>query len=152
MSVALTLTLCFANLFALPVSQIAMKVVFPLLVAIGYQADTSDTLYPMATDSAALHITAYAVEGFMEKVLRDGKAPKASAMLHFQKGVRLLRERLLNDDEEIKLSDSTISVVLKLASIAHFDRDHKASRIHMDGLRKMVNLRGVSMPWRTKGC
>ncbi|KAK5056760.1 hypothetical protein LTR84_012292 [Exophiala bonariae] len=123
-------------------SEIAMKVIFPLLVAIGFQANASGTLYPMATDTAALHITAYAVEGFVEKVLRDQDTPKTSMMVHFQKGVGLLRKRLLEGDEAIKVSDSTISIVLKLASIAHFDRDQKSSRVHMDGLRKMVNLRG----------
>lgn len=125
-----------------PVSEIAMKVIFPLLVAIGFHADTSGTLYPMATDTAALHITAYAVEGFVEKVLRDHNTPKTSMMVHFQKGVGLLRKRLLEGDEATKISDSTISMVLKLASIAHFERNQETSRVHMDGVRKMVNLRG----------
>lgn len=120
-----------------------MKVIFPLLVAIGFQADTTESLYPMVLDSAALHITAYAVEGFIEKVLRGQEETlNQPAMLHFQKGLKLLRERLLDGDDETKVSDSTISVVLKLASIAHFDRDQQASRTHMDGLHKIVKLRG----------
>ncbi len=63
-------------------------------------------------------------------------------MLHFQKGVRPLRHRLLGDDDEIKVSDSTMGVVLKLAGVAHFDGDDNSARHHMKGLRKMVDLRG----------
>lgn len=120
-----------------------MGVIFPLLVGIGFQADTSESLYPMVLDSAALHITAFAVEGFIDKILR-GKVndPNPPAILHFQKGLRLLRERLLGEDDDTKISDSTISIVLKLASIALFDRDQQASKTHMDGLHKIVSLRG----------
>jgi hypothetical protein len=120
-----------------------MKVIFPLMVAIGFQADNKESLYPIVLDAAALHITAFAVEGFIDRVLRrqeNGINP--AAMLHFQRGLRLLRERLLGEDDEIKISDSTIGVVLKLASAAHFDGDYQASKQHMEGLRKMVDLRG----------
>ena len=64
------------------------------------------------------------------------------AMLHFKKGLRLLRERLMGEDNEIKISDSTISVVLKLASAALFEGDYQTSKYHMEGLRRMVGLRG----------
>jgi hypothetical protein len=94
-------------------------------------------------DTAALHITAFAVEGFIERILRrQENSINLAAMLHFQKGLRLLRERLLGEDDETKLSDSTIGVVLKLASAAHFIGDYQASKQHMGGLRKMVDLRG----------
>ena len=63
-------------------------------------------------------------------------------MLHFQKGLRLFRRRLLGDDSKAKLSDSTIGAVLKLATAVHFIGDHPASKQHMEGLRKMVDLRG----------
>ena len=120
-----------------------MSVMFPLMAAIGFQADNKERLYPLTSDAITLHITAFSVEGFINRVLRHQEdAINPVAMLHFQKGLRLLRHRLLGDDEEIKVSDSTMGVVLKLASTAHFDGDYKASRQHMEGLRRMVDLRG----------
>ena len=120
-----------------------MSVMFPLMAAIGFQADNRERLYPLTSDAIALHITAFSVEGFINRVLRHQEdAINLVAMLHFQKALRLLRHRLLGDDDEIKVSDSTMGVVLKLASAAHFDGDYKASRQHMEGLRRMVDSRG----------
>jgi hypothetical protein len=126
-----------------PVSTVAMRITFPLLMAIGFQADNREWPYLIRLDAAALHITAFAVEGFIDRILRrQENSINLAAMLHFQKGLRLLRERLLGEDDETKLSDSTIGVVLKLASAAHFIGDYQASKQHMEGLRKMVDLRG----------
>jgi hypothetical protein len=63
-------------------------------------------------------------------------------MLHLRKGLRLLRERLLGEDDDKKVSDSTIGIVLKLAVAAHFIGDYQVFKQHMEGLRKMVDLRG----------
>lgn len=83
------------------------------------------------------------MESFISRVLQgqEGKVNEV-AMMHFQRGIKLLRERLLGEDHEVKVSDSTMSIVAKLASAAHFDEDTQASRKHMEGLRKMVDLRG----------
>jgi hypothetical protein len=126
-----------------PVSTVAMKVVYPLMVGIGFQSDKNEGLYPIILDAAALHITAFAVEGFFDRVLRrHKKSTNPAAMLHFQKGLTLLRERLLGEDDEAKISDTTIGVVLKLAGTAHFDGNDHDSKQHIEGLRKMVDLRG----------
>jgi hypothetical protein len=120
-----------------------MSIMFPLMAAIGFQADNRERLYPLTSDVIALHITAFSIDGFINRVLRHQEdAVNPVAMLHFQKALRLLRYRLLGDDDEIKVSDSTIGVVLKLASAAHFDGDDNAAGQHMEGLRKMVELRG----------
>ena len=112
--------------------------------------EDTEALYPIVTDKAALHICAYSVEEFIHRVFRrqarrkahDGDDINPTSRLHFQKGVRILRQRLLEGDEASKVSDSTISIVVKLASAAHFDGDEKAARLHMRGLRKMIDLRG----------
>ena len=120
-----------------------MKIIFPLMAAIGFQANIFESLYPIRVDAVALHIYAFAIEGFIDKILRrQGNTINPAAMLHFHRGLRLLRERLLREDDETKLSDSTISVVLKLTSAAHFDGDYRASKQHLEGLRRMVDLRG----------
>jgi hypothetical protein len=120
-----------------------MRIIFPLITAIGLQADKNEWLHLVRLDAAALHISAFAVEGFIERVLRQQEnSTSLVAMLHFQKGLQLFRARLLGEDKEAKLSDSTIGVVLKLATAAHLIGDYRASKQHMEGLRKMVDLRG----------
>lgn len=113
------------------------------MVATGSPGDNPESLYDVASDAAVLHITAFAIEGFIDRILRrQATITNTAAMLHLQKGLRILRERLLQEDDESKLSDATMSVVLKLASTSHFEGDYQASKQHMEGLRKMVDLRG----------
>ncbi|KAI0138188.1 hypothetical protein F4776DRAFT_621013 [Hypoxylon sp. NC0597] len=124
------------------VSSVAMKVIFPLITAIDFPRDNEGWIPLFGRDAAALHITAFAMQGFIDKVLRRQNIINPPAILHLQRGLKLLRERLLADDDEIKVSDSTMGLVLKLASTTHFNGDHQASKQHMEGLRKMVDLRG----------
>ncbi|KAK4561502.1 hypothetical protein LTR86_004820 [Recurvomyces mirabilis] len=70
-------------------------------------------------------------------------------MVHFQKGLTLLSERLAGGDEELKATDTSIGVVLKLATAAHFVGDLQAERQHMIGVRKMVESRGGLDAFRT---
>ncbi|KAJ9412500.1 hypothetical protein QL093DRAFT_2570573 [Fusarium oxysporum] len=120
------------------VTPFARKVIFPLKVAIGLQEENNERHYPIRQDAVSLHITAFA------------SIINLAALLHFQKGLTLLKERLLGEDEELKVSDSTISVVLKLAEAAHFDGGYQISKQHMQGLRKMVDLRGSIYVFRGK--
>ncbi|OTA82011.1 hypothetical protein M434DRAFT_17168 [Hypoxylon sp. CO27-5] len=125
------------------VSSVAMKIIFPLITAIDYPRDNKGWIPLFGRDAAALHITAFAIQCFVDKVLRRQKnIINPPAIQHLQRGLKLLRERLLAEDDEIKISDSTIGLVLKLASTANFDGDHRTSKQHMEGLRKMVDLRG----------
>lgn len=125
------------------VSPAATRVVFPLRVMIGLEKDQSEWLYPIARDAVALHITAFAMEGFVDSVLhRRDKITNPAAMLHFEKGLKLLRARLLGTDDDSKVSDSTISVVWELANTVHFDGDHQTAKHHMEGPRRTMDLRG----------
>lgn len=123
------------------VSPIAQTVVYPLITAIGSQADNREWLHLCTKDVAALHLTAFSVEGFIDLFLHRRMIGPA-AMVHFHKGVTILRERLSSDDEEAKTTDATIGVVLKLAIAAHFSGEHQAAKQHMEGIRKMVDCRG----------
>lgn len=118
-----------------------MKVIFPLLAAIGLRVDPSKRMYPIQ-DIAALHITASAIEEFMHKVLRGKQGSSPQAMLHYQKGLGILRSRFSSNDDEAKVTNSTISAVLKLATISHFNGDYPETSHHMQGVRKIVDLRG----------
>ncbi|KAI0465556.1 hypothetical protein F4859DRAFT_507957 [Xylaria cf. heliscus] len=125
------------------VSDVAVNFMFPLMVVVGFQPEKANWLNLLRDDPAGLHITAFALEELISKVIcRQTHSVNVAAMQHFQKGLKLLRERLLGDDTEIKISDSTMGVVLKLAGSAHFNGDYRSSKHHMDGLRRIVDLRG----------
>ncbi|KAK0980375.1 hypothetical protein LTS16_022656 [Friedmanniomyces endolithicus] len=124
------------------VSPIAQKIVYPLITAVGNQVDNRSWIHLCTRDAAALHVTAFSVEGFVDVFLRRREQPSPTAMVHLQKGLVLLSERLAGNDEKLKTSDASIGVVLKLATSAHFAGDLQAERQHMMGVRKMVDSRG----------
>ena len=82
------------------------------------------------------------MEGFIDVLLRRQEQPSPVAMVHLQKGLVLLSERLACGDEKLKTTDANIGVVLKLATSAHFAGDLEAERQHMIGVRKMLDSRG----------
>lgn len=65
-----------------------------------------------------------------------------TAMRYLHKGPVLLRERLPDDDDILKISDPTVSVVAKLESATHMNGEHLTARKQMEGLRRMLDLRG----------
>jgi triacylglycerol esterase/lipase EstA (alpha/beta hydrolase family) len=121
-----------------------MRIIFPLLMEIGFHPDGKSWLYPVGRDIAALHINAFAIQSFIDRVLNHQSADMVNpvAMLHHQKGLMLLRQRLDGDNDDAKISDDTINAILKLASAAQFDGSAEISKQHMQGLRKMIDLRG----------
>jgi hypothetical protein len=116
---------------------------FPLIAATGSKLENKEWLPMLCIDAALLHITAFSTEAFIQMVLlRKHDQINDVAALHFQRAVRLLRDRISGQDDDDKLSDSTLSVVSKLVSTAHFMGDSCAAQQHMQGLRRMVDLRG----------
>ena len=98
-------------------------------------------LDPMMVDAAYVHVTVFAAETFMDRMLgRRYSTANPEATAHCLKGVNVLRKRLSQGDEQF--SDCTIAVVLTLALNALFLGEHDTLRQHMVGLHKMVMLRG----------
>ncbi|MCJ1472281.1 hypothetical protein MMC13_000928 [Lambiella insularis] len=126
------------------VSTVAMRIMFPLLTEMGFQPEGEAWHYPIGRDAAAWHINAFAVQSFIDRVLRHQSEDMANpvATMHHQKGLKLIRERLDGDGEEAKISDATIGIVLKLAAAAQFGEYVNIAQQHMHGLWKMTNLRG----------
>lgn len=58
------------------------------------------------------------------------------------KAVKILRERFESDDDRVKLSNTTTATIMALAAHAHLTGNFKAAKNHMDGLCKIVSLRG----------
>lgn len=62
-----------------------------------------------------------------------------TAMYHLSNSLMHVRERL---ESEEALADSTMGLVTSLITQEQIRNQHKAARVHMDGLVRMIELRG----------
>lgn len=100
------------------------------------------------TAGAYLHITAFSAGAFIDRVIgQPNHSTSQEATLHYLKGVRLLRERFLLRDEEEKVSNATVSVILTLANCAYGRGEYEAAKRHLEGLRNISRLRGGGLPY-----
>lgn len=86
----------------------------------------------------------------MDRILCRRESSSLASMLHFGRGVGLLRKRLVESGDEMMVSDTTMGTVLKLASAALVNGDAVAAGRHMVGLRRMVDVRGGLVFFRGK--
>jgi hypothetical protein len=61
------------------------------------------------------------------------------AMYHLSRTFALLKKRLKSDEA---LSDSTLGLILMLIIQEQIRKEHMQAKVHYEGLRKMVELRG----------
>lgn len=94
----------------------------------------------LLTDSVYLHCTLFSVEAYLELCLRKSHGPLTH--FYFQKTLRLLQDRLDRPGDPLSTSDPTIMVVSVLGLTAEVTGDSVAAQKHMEGLRRMVDLRG----------
>ena len=126
-----------------PVSSIAKQATVPLEVCISFDKQDRTLFEPLTFDAAYLHAAALGTHTYIGLMLgRENHHAAQCASPNFSKALRLLRERLLFGDEKIKVSDPTILVVIALALHARMMGDYESTKHHMEGLRKIVNLRG----------
>ncbi|EXJ96425.1 hypothetical protein A1O1_01551 [Capronia coronata CBS 617.96] len=118
---------------------------YPLVLVTGLCKKGAAWFNPLEFDAACLHVIMFAAEVFRDKL--SGRSPQSlatsqEATVHFLKGVQILRERLSTGDENTHSSDSTIAAVLTLAMTALLMGEDETFKHHMNGVRKMVDLRG----------
>ena len=63
-------------------------------------------------------------------------------MPHFLETIKLLRKRLAHDDDAVRLSFTTAAAVMGLTGHAFWTGNSESARHHMEGLNKIVTLRG----------
>lgn len=94
----------------------------------------------LMTDPLYMHSVIFSVESFL-----DGYLHRQSSIthLHFLIAIQMLQDRL-NDPAQLHVSasDSTIMTVIVLGLAAELIGDGPTAEAHMQGLAKMVHLRG----------
>lgn len=97
----------------------------------------------LTSDAAYMHAAVFASQAY-SLYTYNRKSPVAArrAIVHHSAALRLLRERLSVLNKGNKISDSSILVILYLALHAHFTNDYNTAKHHMEGMRKIVDMRG----------
>lgn len=123
-------------------SSIAKQALFPLETCISFdKGDKKQWIEPLAFDAAYLHTMIFTTHDYFNLLLH--RTPSGETSPHFFKTVHILRERLLYEgDGRSKVSILTASVVLALAGHALLMNEYVSARHHMEGLRKIIDLRG----------
>lgn len=85
-----------------------------------------------------LHSTLFATQAFHDLTVSHAYGP--TARRHLAKALRHLQIRL--DDQQQAVELSTTAIVASLAMAAVLTGDHETAAKHMDGLKKIVDLRG----------
>ncbi|PYI03947.1 hypothetical protein BO78DRAFT_373950 [Aspergillus sclerotiicarbonarius CBS 121057] len=110
---------------------------YPLAVCIVFNTNSRTWMLEMLSlDAAYLNAMVFTTQSYF----RPGQGSDLSLSPHFVKTIRLLRDRLA--DEQLKVSNATVMIVILLILHAHIMGDFDAVRHHTEGLRKMVRLRG----------
>ena len=81
----------------------------------------------------------FTTHAYFDWLSRGKTAGRTSS--HLVKTLQLLRERISQADKAM-LTDSTAAVVLVLTVHAYMAGELESARQHMNGLRKIVDLRG----------
>ncbi|KAI0435516.1 hypothetical protein F4803DRAFT_328886 [Xylaria telfairii] len=124
-------------------SSIAKALLFPMESCIFFDRRAQNWIAPLAIDPAFLHVNIFTSLYYYDAVLpRRPFRESQRVRHHYHKAISLLRERLVCDDNEKRLSNTTISIVLSLAGQAFCAGDLKSAVNHIQGIRKIINLRG----------
>ncbi|OAA55854.1 hypothetical protein SPI_08061 [Niveomyces insectorum RCEF 264] len=128
----------------------AKRIMYPLQQCIRFhnEEDKADStwLKLLTTDDAYMHATVFASQAYVVSTSRDGERSSMAArqaVMHHTAALRLLRQRLAAcANNAATISDATILVVLCLTLHAQFAADAATATLHMQGLYKIVHLRG----------
>ncbi|KAK3940202.1 hypothetical protein QBC46DRAFT_288823, partial [Diplogelasinospora grovesii] len=124
-------------------SSIAKQLLFPMETCIFFERRAENWIAPLAVDPAFLHAKIFTSLYYFDVILsRTSSGPTQRILHHHHKALSLLRERLLSGDDDARLSNNTVSIVLGLAGQAFWTGDVRSAINHMEGIRRIVHLRG----------
>jgi hypothetical protein len=108
-----------------------------------FEKRAENWIAPLALDPAYLHAKIFTSLYYFDVILpRRSSHENQLTLHHHHKALSLLRERLLYCNDDARLSNNTVSVVLGLAGHAFWTGDLRSATNHMEGMRKIANLRG----------
>lgn len=116
------------------------EALYPPEICLQVDPMTSSWTTTLLTDPLYLHCILFSVEAYLALCRQNSQAPLVD--FHFHKTIRLLQARLDSPDDPQSISDPTIMVVSLLGLTAELTGDYVAAKKHLEGLRKMVELRG----------
>ncbi|KAI0967006.1 hypothetical protein F4678DRAFT_475465 [Xylaria arbuscula] len=124
-------------------SYIAKQLLFPMEKCIFFDRRAENWIAPLATDSAYLHANIFSASYYFDAVLSQRPSCQSQRMIyHYGKTVTLLRKRLLVDGDDMQLSNNTLFVILCLAGHAFSAGDLELAVHHLQGIRRIIDLRG----------
>ena len=98
----------------------------------------------MISDICCIHSMMFSVRTFVDRASHGGQISRQAAF-HYAQTLQLLQARLNAFEQgqrDIVLCDSTIMVIIILAAAAELTGDFAAVENHIDGLLKIIRLRG----------
>jgi hypothetical protein len=116
---------------------------YPLETCILFERRAEHWITPLTIDPAYLHAMIFTSQFYFDSIVpRKFSSITQRTLPHYLKTLKLLRERFAQADDEARLSNTTVWAVMGLAGHAHMTGDFKSARNHMEGLCKIVSLRG----------
>ncbi|KAH7011900.1 hypothetical protein EDB80DRAFT_713134 [Ilyonectria destructans] len=113
---------------------------YPTGMCLETEPEDSDWVGSLMTDPVYLHSMLFSSEALLDESLGRGRS--VLTQFHLVKTLRLLQERISIPNDPLAISDQTIMTVVTLALAAQIFGDRAGLENHMQGLTRMVNLRG----------
>ncbi|KAH6985703.1 hypothetical protein BKA56DRAFT_715144 [Ilyonectria sp. MPI-CAGE-AT-0026] len=113
---------------------------YPTGMCLETEPEDSEWVGSLITDPVYLHSMLFSSEAIQDESLGRGRS--VLTQFHLVKTLRLLQERISIPNDPLAISDQTIMTVVTLALAAQIFGDQAGFENHMEGLIRMVNLRG----------
>lgn len=113
---------------------------YPPGLCLEVEAEDSGWVGSLMSDPVYLHSMLFSSEAWLDESL--GRDRSLSTQMHLLKTLRLLQERISVPGDPLAISDQTIMTVVTLALAAQVFGDRAGVENHMQGLQRMVDLRG----------
>jgi hypothetical protein len=121
-----------------PVFTVLGQAMYPIELCLTFDLRKLFLVEYLAVDALYCHSVLWMTQAYFDGL--RGHEYSSIEIHHAHQTLVMLQQRL--DDSRFATSDSTICVVLSLVNMTALIGNHEASRKHMMGLCKMVEMRG----------
>ncbi|KAK3372243.1 hypothetical protein B0H63DRAFT_563697 [Podospora didyma] len=114
---------------------------FPVQMCVAAHPNDSIWFHYLEEDAVYFHALMWSAQSYFDWLRLSSVSPSPLSLHHMAKTLEGLRQRLY-EGSPLATSDTTIAVVSTLIMVANLLGYSKSANVHMDGLRKIVMLRG----------